>query len=85
MKFDELYEKCNVCANELELGDEVENINPECDHYKSKGIVVDIEKLPQDRDRTAGNIIVYKVTNKGEMFDLDDVLKKTEIQLKKIN
>jgi hypothetical protein len=87
MNFNELVEKCsscNVAANELNPGDNIENINPECDHYGSKGVVVKIEKMPQDEAKTAGNLIVYKVTNDGENFSLDDVLKKTEIQLKKV-
>jgi len=88
MNFNELIERCsscNVTANELNTGDDIENINPDCDHYGSKGVIVKIEKLPQDQEKTAGNIIVYKVTNKGQNFSPDDILKKTEIQLKKVN
>ena len=90
--FKTYYEQCNVCANELKPGDHVENINPECDHYRSKGIVLKIKKIPQDEERTAGNIIVYKVSNNSDDFDVKDVngifhngdtLEKTEIQLKK--
>lgn len=86
--------ECNVDANELKPGDAVENINPECDHYMSKGVVIDIIKVPQDTERTAGNIIKYRVTNDSDSMDKsslngvfhpEDELEKTEIQLKKLN
>ena len=87
------FEQCNVCANELQPGDAVENINPECDHFRSKGVVIGIKKIPQDNERTAGNIIVYKVSNDSSDYDDRDIngifragdeLEKTEIQLKRI-
>ena len=91
--FKTFYEQCNVCANELKCGDPVENINPQCDHYRSKGIVLKVKKIPQDNKRTAGNIVVYKVSNSSDDFDkkkvngifhTGDKLEKTEIQLKKV-
>ena len=91
--FKTFYEQCNVCANELKQGDPVENINPECDHFKSKGVVLKIKKIPQDEERTAGNIIIYKVSNSSDDFDKKEVngifhkgdkLAKTEIQLKRL-
>jgi predicted DNA-binding transcriptional regulator AlpA len=92
--FKQFYEDtCNIRANELSAGDHIENINPECDHFRSKGIVVGFKTVPQDDDKTAGNIVVYKVTNNSSDFDEkdvngtfseDDELEKTEIQLKKI-
>tara|TARA_R110002110_G_scaffold96358_7_gene248307 strand:+ start:2985 stop:3317 length:333 start_codon:yes stop_codon:yes gene_type:complete len=84
---------CNIDANELQVGDSVENINPECDHYKSEGQVLKISTVPQDREKTAGNIVVYKVSNNSNdidskilngIFSPDDILAKTEIQLKKV-
>jgi hypothetical protein len=91
--FKTFYEQCNVCANELKQGDPVENINPDCDHFKSKGVVLKIKKIPQDEERTAGNIIIYKVSNSSDDFDKKEVngifrkgdkLAKTEIQLKRL-
>lgn len=85
---------CNVDANELKPGDVVENINDECDHFRSKGIVVKMIKVPQDEDKTAGNICTYKVMNSSDDFEPQyvngkfkkgDILQKTEIQLKKLN
>lgn len=86
--------QCNVCANELKPGDSIENINPECDHYKSVGVITDIKKVEQDDDKTAGNIVVYTVRNNSDNIDPRDLngafhpgdkLEKTEIQLKKLN
>jgi hypothetical protein len=94
--FYKLYDKkygCNVCPNELKPGDRIENINPECDHFRSCGEVQSIEKVEQDDERTAGNLVVYLVTNDSSDFnprDLNgvfkrgDILKKTEIQLRKV-
>ena len=84
---------CNVGANELVPGDHIENINPECDHFKSKGIVIKIKKIPQDEEKTAGRVIIYKVSNDSSEFSEDelnglfnrgDKLAKTEIQLRKL-
>ena len=86
--------QCNVCANELKPGDTIENINPQCDHYKSVGVVTDIKKVEQDDEKTAGNIVVYTVRNNSDNIDPRDLngvfhpgdkLEKTEIQLRKLN
>lgn len=86
--------QCNVCANELKPGDTIENINPECDHYKSVGVITDIKKVEQDDDKTVGNIVVYTVRNNSDNIDPRDLngafhpgdeLEKTEIQLRKLN
>jgi hypothetical protein len=91
--FKRYYESdCNICANELKPGDTITNINPECEHYKSKGTVSKITKIPQDKEKTAGNIVVYIVSNNSKdldssdlngTFSVGDELAKTEIQLKK--
>ena len=91
--FKHYYESdCNICANELKPGDNITNINPECEHYKSKGTVSKIIKIPQDKEKTAGNIVVYMVSNNSKdldssdlngTFSVGDELAKTEIQLKK--
>lgn len=91
-QFDQFYEQqTNVKPNELKPGDRVVNVNPECDHYKSMGRVKSIKKIKQDANKTAGNIIDYKVENDSDKIDdkngefhRGDDLEKTEIQLKKI-
>ena len=95
MTFEEFFEnECNVCANELEAGDHVENINSECDHFRSTGVIKGIKDIPQDDEKTAGRIVLYVVTNDSSdfpdnevngKFSKGDKLAKTEIQLKKLN
>ena len=75
----------------LNRGDAIENINPECEHFGSKGIVKDIKKLPEvgsdevkSKHNTPGKVAVYKVTNSGKTFKPGDELTKTFIQLKKL-
>ena len=81
------FEQCNTCnvkANELKRGDEVEDINPDCKHYKATGKVVGVEKVKQTKDKVAGNIVKIKVNNSTKNCKPGEVLKKTEIQLKKL-
>jgi len=86
--------QCNVDANELKPGDVIKNINKDCDHFQSKGQVVKITKIKNDHGKNLGNLCTYKVTNNSDDLDPStlngtfkpgDILKKTEIQLKKIN
>ena len=91
MNFREFYENTNLKANELKKGDKVKNINPDCEHYKSTGIVKSVKSLPAKKtskvksgENIPGNIITYKVTNKGKNFNTGDEITKTEIQLSKI-
>ena len=58
-------------------GDSIVNTNPGCKHFRSQGVVLDIEDLPDG----TGKLIVYKVTNSGSAFEPGDVLKKTLDQL----
>jgi len=74
---------CNVTANGIHRGDRVVNINPQCDHYKSRGKVKKIRKIKGCRGTVAGNVVEYTCTNNGKRFKRGDTLQKTEIQLKK--
>jgi len=85
--------ECNVDANELKPGDRVENINDQCKHFRSTGTVVKMLKIPQEDDKVAGNVCEYKVDNcsgdfkPGQVngkFKQGDMLRKTEIQLRKL-
>ena len=75
----------SVSPNELKKGDKVKNTNPECKHYKSEGEVTSVRKIKQKgkNKNVAGNIVKYKVTNKGKRFKDGDDLEKTEVQLDK--
>jgi hypothetical protein len=64
----------------FKVGDKVKNINAECKHYGSEGIVKEIRDLPEDM----GYAVVYECTNDGATWKKGDMLGKTEIQLKKI-
>ena len=65
----------------FKVGDKVRNINANCKHYGSEGMVKEIRELPEDM----GYAIVYECTNEGMNWKKGDLLGKTEIQLKKIN
>ena len=63
----------------FKVGDKVKNVNAECKHYGSEGIVKEIRDLPQDM----GYAVVYECTNDGSSWKKGDMLGKTEIQLVK--
>jgi hypothetical protein len=75
--------KTNVLPNEIKKGDKVENCNKKCKHYKSKGVVTSVDKI-KDGDNVVGNVVKYKVKNKGRNYKSGQELEKTEIQLKKV-
>jgi len=63
----------------FKVGDKVKNVNAECKHYGSEGIVKEIRDLPEDM----GYAVVYECTNDGASWKKGDMLGKTEIQLVK--
>jgi hypothetical protein len=63
----------------FKVGDKVKNVNAECKHYGSEGIVKEIRDLPQDM----GYAVMYECTNDGSTWKKGDMLGKTEIQLVK--
>lgn len=70
-----------ITRSSFKPGDKVRNINSSCKHYGSEGIVETLEELPQ----YMGNVVQYRATNSGKTWKQGDILKKTEIQLTKIN
>jgi len=92
MRFDELYNKiieeqksgCNIKANELKKGDEVRNINPDCIHSGTKGVITKI-KNNKGKGGISGRTVFYKVKqdpkHKGRYAGKE--IEKTEIQLAK--
>ena len=64
-------------TNEPLVGDRIINVNPQCKHYLSKGIVTDVNSLPEDEGTTA----TYIVVNAGPTYDEGDFLTKTLDQL----
>ena len=63
----------------FKVGDKVKNVNAECKHYGSEGIVKEIRDLPENM----GYAIMYECTNDGSNWKKGDMLGKTEIQLVK--
>ena len=61
-------------------GDIVKNINPECPHHGSQGIINKVMDLPD----MAGKVAIYTVTNNGDTYKPGDKLTKTVDQLEKI-
>jgi hypothetical protein len=64
----------------FKVGDKVKNINAQCKHYGSEGVVKEIRELPEDM----GYAVIYEATNDGATWKKGDILGKTEIQLEKI-
>jgi len=71
--------------NELKPGDVCKNINPDCKHFGSEGIVVKIFDINQKNgeENRIGKAVEYKVSNDGINFKKGDTLTKTLDQLKK--
>lgn len=64
----------------FKVGDKVKNINAQCKHYGSEGVVKEIRELPEDM----GYAVIYEATNDGTTWKKGDMLGKTEVQLEKI-
>jgi hypothetical protein len=60
-----------------DVGQNVMNVNPGCQHYGSEGYVLSVDSLPGD----AGVTCTYCCTNSGETWDEGDVLVKTLDQI----
>jgi len=70
----------NEASTMFKVGDKVKNVNANCKHYGSEGIVKEIRDLPDDM----GYAVVYECTNEGSNWKKGDMLGKTEVQLQKI-
>ena len=70
----------NEASMMFKVGDKVKNINAECKHYGSEGLVKEIRDLPEDM----GYAVIYQATNDGATWKKGDMIGKTEIQLEKI-
>ena len=75
----------------FKTGDKIQNINKDCEHYKSTGTVKKVKNLPEigskdvkSKHNTPGQVVEYPVDNDGKTYEKGNKLTKTEIQLKKI-
>ena len=48
MKFDILVNE--ILRKDVKVGDDIENINPDCEHYKTKGKVKKVVSRPEKPD-----------------------------------
>lgn len=78
-----------MLKKDVSVGDVVKNINPECEHYDSEGVVVKIIKRSEiDSDEVSnkhnipGSDVKYCVTNDTENATKGDMLTKSLDQLK---
>lgn len=62
-------------TTDFQQDDIVKDINPDCPHFKSQGIVIKV--TPND--------VTYRVTNNGKTYKEDDELTKTKDQIVKLN
>ena len=67
----------NGLERDFEIGSKVKNVNPNCKHYGSEGVVEEVKDLPDDM----GKVVKYKVTNNGGNYKIGDTLTKTIDQL----
>lgn len=74
----------NLHANELKQGDKIKNINPDCKHSGTEGVVTKVKKN-KGKGGVCGNTVFYKVTKDSKHKDKykGKEIEKTEIQLAK--
>lgn len=65
----------------INVGDRVKDINQQCMHFGSIGVVTEIEPLANN----SGYLIHYTVENDGPSYSPGTVLTKTEDQLEKLS
>jgi len=78
-----------VLKRDIDVGDEIENINPDCEHYKTKGKVRKIIKRSEkgsskvkNKHNVPGSDIEYEVTNDTKNAAPKDRLRKSLDQIK---
>lgn len=87
-QFDSLVNE--ILKKDVHVGDDIKNINPDCEHYGTKGKIKKIIKRPEvDSDKVSnkhnipGNDVEYEVTNDTETAKKGDRLRKSLDQIKK--
>ena len=78
-----------ILKKDVSVGDDIKNINPDCEHYKTKGKVKKIIRRPEtgsskvkNKHNIPGSDAEYEVTNDTEKAGKGDRLKKSLDQLK---
>lgn len=86
-RYDQLVNE--ILKRDLKVGDKVKNINPDCDHYGTEGIVKKVKSRPEEASdkvknhhNIPGSDAEYEVTNNTTNAEKGDRLKKSLDQLK---
>ena len=86
-RFDSLVNE--ILKKDLHVGDKVKNINPDCEHYGSEGVVKKKIRRPEEnsgnvknKHNIPGSDAEYEVTNDTKNAGKGDKLKKSLDQLK---
>jgi len=86
-RFDSLVNE--ILKKDLHVGDKVRNINPDCEHYGSEGVVKKKSSRPEEKSGSVknkhnipGSDAEYEVTNDTKNAGKGDKLKKSLDQLK---
>lgn len=87
-QFDRLVNE--ILKKDVNVGDDVKNINPDCEHYGTKGKIKKIIKRPEvgsdkvsNKHNIPGSDVEYEVTNDTENAKKGDRLRKSLDQIKK--
>lgn len=87
-QFDKLVNE--ILKKDVNIGDDIENINPDCEHYGTKGKIKKIIKRPEvgsdkvsNNHNIPGSDVEYEVTNDTENAKKGDRLRKSLDQIKK--
>ena len=79
-----------ILKKDVKIGDKVKNINPDCEHHGTEGVIKKIIRRPEtgskdvkNKHNIPGSDIEYKVTNDTENAEKGDKLRKSLDQIKK--
>ncbi len=96
--YSELWNKVNAFGprkmmgmNKFNVGDIVENVNPDCDHFGSQGEIIGVRQIralrmrandkPSEEEDELGCVFAYRTINEGMNWMKGDILEKTPDQL----
>ena len=78
-----------ILKKDLHVGDRIKNVNPDCEHYGTEGIVKKISSRPEEKSNQVknkhnipGSDVEYEVTNDTKNAGKGDKLKKSLDQIK---
>mgnify|MGYP000096896203 FL=1 len=88
MQFDQLVNE--ILKKDIKVGDNIRNINPDCEHHGTEGKIKKIKRRPEEgsnkvknKHNIPGNDVEYEVTNDTTNASKGDRLIKSLDQIKK--